>query len=236
MERILLSEFVKSQVSGVLKTREDKGFITIQRRVFRKCKFDQEACERILESFCIRKESVLRYLEGKYVPTYMKGRPGAVFRNQSCLQKCIYMKNEEFFIHIRNSEPHKIITDVLHCYFIMGNKGIFPSANLTILIERTKTFLQNIPVYTLCVQEWHKPLPYLGRYYRTKILSKYDSLEKIASIKFSVIKKKLLTYYLKQEKITRLEMLVLLKNQNFRQSYIRKLCQAIYKNHNVGRM
>ena len=233
MEYPPLSEQIKLLIFRLVKSPEEKGEILFGRRLVLKASYD-ESCDDVLISLCIRKESVLKYLEHKYIPTYKSD--GAKFLKQKCIQSATIKEDGSLFIHIKNSEPHKIITDTYHVMNVLREEGFkFDSKKITFKIENLKIIKEDIMLYNTCLKEWGKAVPYSARMTEKFILFKYRKLEHIAAIKKNSIQKKFLRFYVKTNRLTWEEARFISNNRNFKKAAIHQLCEFVRNLHESNR-
>jgi hypothetical protein len=216
-----VSEFVKLAVGKIVKGHEEQGFFYYGRRVVAELIWDEKTSTNLLLSFMVRKDSVLRYLALKYIPTRTPN--GARFLGQSCIQSVTITPNNKFFIHIKNSEPHKIITDTLHARSIMASYGYDLSLYPTILykIDYLKGSKQDIPMYIECLKEWGSPVNSVTRRLQKMLLLQARGFAGILAITRASIKKKWLRYYYKIGLINYIELRGLVKDVPTRRIFCR---------------
>lgn len=224
-----LSEQIKLLIFKLVKSPEEKGEILFGRKLVFKASYD-EGCTEVLESLCIRRESVLRYLEHKYVPTW---RPdGARFLKQKCIQLALIKGDGTLFIHIKNSEPHKIITDTEHVMRLMEEHGLeFDRDKIVFRIDNLKIIKEDVMLYNACLKEWGKSVPYSARMTERFIKFKYKKLEQVAAIKKNSIQKKFLRYYVKTGVLDWEEAKFISHNRNFKRAAIYQLCKFVRELH-----
>jgi hypothetical protein len=153
-----VSVIVRKVMYNVMKHAANvkQGVLNYEHRTIMKGHLDEDECTKLLESMCISKENVLRYLEHKYIPTWIEG--GARFLGQTCIQSCTIKKDPEtgldfVTIHIRNSEPHKIITDSIHIFKLMNEHGLNPPNRIKFFIEQCKIAFNDVMLYNLVLKE-----------------------------------------------------------------------------------
>jgi len=206
-----------------------EGFIIFNARTSFKVYFDEEECLKTLDALMINKESVLKYLEHKYIPT-PKGDNTLIFKDQSCIQKVRVEPNKTLFIHIKNSECHKIITDTIHVMRLLDEYNFDYVPEIKYFIEQIKLAPNDIMLYNMCTKEFGYPVPYSAKLFEKKILWTMKKLEKVAMIKMKNQCKKFLRWRLKQDQITREDYRLILKNDNYRPYHIKKLVKQIRDN------
>jgi len=209
-----LSEQIKMLIFKLVKSPEEKGEILFGRKLVFRASYD-EGCTEVLESLCIRRESVLKYLEHKYVPTW---RPdGARFLKQKCIQLALIKPDGTLFIHIKNSECHKIITDTEHVMHLMEDHGLqFDRNKIIFMVENLKANKDDLPLYNACLREWGKSVPYSSRMTEKFIRFKYKKFIDIAAIKKNSIQKKHLRYLVKMGQIDWELARIVSHNRNFK--------------------
>lgn len=225
-----LSETLKFVIYKLMKNSSflDEGFICYGRRIVFKTSFDEEACEQLLKQMMINKDTVLKYLEHKYVPTYVEN--GAFFRKQKCIQKVLIREDGEVFIFIRNSEPHKIITDTMHVMKILSDHGFVFTNNMTFIISNLKVNYYDLLLYNVLVKEFGYSLPYSAKFQEKRLRFHFKKLEDIARIKKVSIKKKFLRYMKKVNMLDNSIARQLIDIDNFRKPNIYSICKDVREN------
>ncbi len=225
-----LSEQIKLLIFKLVKSPEEKGEILLGRKITFTVSYDEFACEEVLQALCIRRASVLKYLEKKYVPTFKEN--GAVFLKQKCIQSVKILGDDSLFIHIKNSEPHKIITDSMHVIGILKDAGfIFDTNKITFKIDNLKIIKEDVMLYNACLKEWGKSVPYSARMTERFIKFKYRKFEQVAAIKKNSIQKKFLRYYVKTGQLNWEEAKFISHNRNFKRAAIYQLCKFVRELH-----
>ena len=195
------SYFVKKLMWKVMKYADSvqQGFLFFRNRIVTKVVFDEEDCKQLLKDMIINEVNVLRYLQRKYVPTWIEkdGKCiGAIFKDQSCIQKALLKETEEgvpyLLIHIAKSEPHKIITDTIHVRNLFQEKGLIASKNIKFMIDQVQIAYQDTLLYNLLLKEFDMKPPSTSLRYERELLFKYAKLENVAKIKKRSVKRKFL--------------------------------------------
>ena len=225
--KIPLSEFVKKTMFRVMKNSSHvvQGFIFFRNRIISKVYFDEEECDKLLEALIINKNNVLNYLNRKYIPTYTED--GAIFKDQSCIQKVKVLPDKSLIIHIHKSEPHKIITDTFHVMKILKAKGFDYEPHIKFFIDQLQIAYQDTLLYNLLLKEFGMPVPPQAKQYEKQLMFKYGKLESIAKIKKRSVKRKFLRYHAKREKITWTELRQIINIDDFSESNIKRVCNEI---------
>ena len=187
--------------------------------------YDEYDCDKILEEMIIIKENVLAYLPRKYIPTWTAH--GCMFQGVNCIQQAqIYDKNLK--IVIKNSEPHKIITDTLYVMNLMKLKGFeFIPGNMNYRIENLKMISIDLLIYQQILSRRGYRMPEPVNIYLQALLLKYDSLEKIAAIKKKNIKRKFLRYYVSMKRITWSDLRRIMNITDFSEHNIKEIVGSI---------
>ena len=89
------------------------------------------------------------YLNRKYIPTRVKD--GCIFPGQNCIQRVRIKEDGTLFMHIKNSEPHKIITDTIHIMKILREHEFTFIPEIKYYIEQLKIAYQDTMLYNLCL-------------------------------------------------------------------------------------
>jgi hypothetical protein len=173
----------------------------------------------------INKDNVLKYLGGKYIPTWTK--KGCVFLDQKCIQKAFIKEDKTLYIHIKNSEPHKIITDTLHVMNILrtGNSDFIEE--IKFYIEQVKLSYFDVPLYNECLKDFGIPIPTSAIRFQRLILKSIPTLEKLAEMKMVNMKRKYLRYFLKIGEIDRENIRKLLAIKDFSSNNIKQICNEV---------
>ena len=224
-----LSESVQKLMYQVMKqsTNVVQGFIFFRNRTIIKAHYDEIGCNALLKSMVINKDNVLAYLNRKYIPTPHEN--GLIFKDQSCIQKVMVMEDKTLYIHIKNSEPHKIITDTVHVMKLLDNAGFDYLPEVKYYIEQLKIAYQDTQLYNLCIEEFGMKVPAPAKIYERQLKAKYASLEEIAKIKKRSVKRKFLRYHVKRGMMTwvQLRRLINMEKEDYTEPIIKRLCQEI---------
>jgi len=222
-----LSDHVKLIISQIVKKAITSEMKWEQRLIF-EAEFDKEGCEQVLEDLTIRKDNVLSYLQHKYVETVIEN--GMAFPNQKCLQRAVVDNEQRVLITIKNSEPHKILTDTIHVFNRLEANNIPHSNNVKIVILNLKVVYFDVALYFLCLKQWNLPLPSQHEKITKDIFSKYPTLEAVAQLRRKNIKRKLLRYYLKQGWIEWKDLRALINLREFDRIKVYDICTQIKQN------
>jgi len=197
-----LSECVKRLMFQVMKqsTHVVQGFIFFRNRTIIKAHLDEEECDKVLESMVINKENVLTYLRRKYIPTWKDD--GAIFKDQSCIQKVRIMEDKTLYVHIANSEPHKIITDTIHIMRLLEEHGFEFVREAKYYIETLKIAYQDTILYNMCIEEFGFKVPASAKIYERELMTKFGTMYNIVKIKKRSVKRKFLRVKVKTGQIT----------------------------------
>jgi len=224
-----ISDSVKTLMWQVMKNSSQvvQGFIFFRNRTIIKAHYDKEGCDKLLKEMVINQENVLRYLRRKYIPHWNEN--GCIFKDQSCIQKVIIREDGTLYMHIKNSEPHKIITDSVHVMGLLRAKGLEFSPDIKYYIEQVKIAFQDVMLYNLCLTEWGYKVPSPAKLYERQIMSKYGKLEAIAGVKKRSIKRKYLRYWVKRGQMDwpQLRRLINMGNDDYNPTFIRHICKEI---------
>ena len=222
-----LSDCIKTLMFQVMKrsTAVVQGFIFFRDRSIIKAHYDAEACDAFLESLIINKHNVLSYLGRKYIPTVVEN--GCLFKDQKCIQKAIIREDGTLYIHIKNSEPHKIITDTIHVMSILRNEGFTFREEIKFYIEQVKIAFQDVMLYNICLAEFGFKVPSPARIYEKQLRAKYSKLETIAAIKMRSVKRKFLRWLVKEEKIVWSDLREILKIEDYKPHNIKAICADV---------
>lgn len=220
-----LSLYIKKLVFQMIKGSgwNWEGFTSFKLNFAFRAIFDEEECDKILETMMINKTNVLRYLERKYIPTYKDKYPDTIFfLKQKCIQKVKILKDKSLFIYINNSETHKIITDTNHVINMLREQGLdIPiEPKLRFKINTLKLAEWDIMLYNTCSKDFGYSVPYNAKMIQDKVLWSYGSLEKVISIKMTNQAKKILRWKKKLGIITDEQMRRIIKFQP-KDSYIK---------------
>ena len=173
----------------------------------------------------INKTNVLRYLDRKYIPTYVK--KGALFKNQKCIQSAFVKEDGTMVVHIAKSEPHKIITDTIHVRKLLIDGGFKLTNNIIFKIDQIQIAYQDTLLYNLLLKDFGLPVPSAARLYQKQLLLKYGNLEEVAKIKKRSVKRKFCRYYAKLDKITWKNLRTIINITDFSKANVRKVCNEI---------
>jgi len=196
-----LSDVVKKLMFQIMKQSSHivQGFIFFRNRTIVKAYYDEEGCDAVLKSMIINKENVLTYLKRKYIPTWNDN--GATFKDQSCIQRVKIMPDKTLYIHIANSEPHKIITDTIHIMRLLKEHGFDFVQEIKYYIETLKIAYQDTLLYNMCLTEFGFKIPAPARIYERQLKTKFGDMYSIIKIKKRSVKRKFLRYYVKRGEI-----------------------------------
>lgn len=202
VEGLKTSQFVKRLMYQVMKKSDavKQGFILFQHRTIVECELDQPECEELLKTMIINQENVLKYLERKYIPTFVEN--GAKFKDQKCIQQALIAPDKSLVIHIAKSEPHKIITDTIHVRRLLIDHGFEISLKTKYIIDQVQIAYQDTLLYNTLLVEFGYQVPSVSRQYEKELLFKYGILENVVKIKKRSVKRKFLRYYNKKGWIT----------------------------------
>ena len=222
-----LSSAVKTLMYKVMKNSSHvvQGFIFFRNRTIMKAHYDAEECSKLLASMVINEENVLNYLKRKYVPTWKDD--GAIFKDQACIQKVRIQADKTLYIHIGNSEPHKIITDTVHIMRLLEAKGFDFLPEVKYYIEVIKIAYQDTMLYNLCLEEFGFRVPAPSRIYERQLKVKFAKLESVAKIKKRSVKRKFCRYHVKRGMMTWKQLRRIINITEFTESNIHKVCQEI---------
>jgi len=224
-----LSDCIKKLMLQVMKqsTHVVQGFIFFRHRTIIKAHYDEEACDALLKTMVINKQNVLSYLNRKYIPTKLDD--GLLFKDQNCIQKAIVKEDGTLFIHIKNSEAHKIITDTVHVMKLLREHGFAFKEEFKYYIEQIKIAFQDTMLYNLCLEEFGFKVPAPARIYERQLKAKYSKLEEIARIKKRSVKRKFCRWLVKIEQITwvQLRKLINMEAEDYTPVKIRRICNEI---------
>lgn len=222
-----LSDSIKKLMFQVMKnaTKLEKGFIQFNNRTIIKAYYDKEGCDEFLESLVINQENVLRYLDRKYIPTVVEN--GCLFKDQKCIQRALIKEDGTLYIHIKNSEPHKIITDTVHVMKILKAQGFKFLPEIKFYIEQVKIAYQDTMLYNLCLDEFGFKVPSPARQYERQLKPKFTKLEDVARIKKRSVKRKFLRWRVKEGKIIWSELRKIINITDYSEHNIRVVCSEI---------
>lgn len=224
-----LSKCVQTLMLQVMKqsTQVVQGFIFFRNRAIIKAHYDEAECDKVLESMVINKQNVLTYLNRKYIPTFTK--TGAIFKDQACIQKVKIMPDKTLYIHIGNSEPHKIITDTIHVMKLLREHGFDFIPEMKYYIEQLKIAFQDTLTYNLCIAEFGLKVPAPAKLYERQLKMKYGKLEEVARIKKRSVKRKFLRYHVKRGMMTwkQLRKIINMEADDYTVLKIKKICNEV---------
>jgi len=225
-----LSEAIQKLMHKLMRncSHVDQGFILFTNRTIIKAHYDEEGCDVLLKQMVINKENVLTYLRRKYIPTI--NEKGMIFKDQSCIQKAIIKEDGTLYIHVKNSEPHKIITDTIHVMRLLRAEGFEFKEEIKYYIEQVKVAFQDVMLYNLCIAEFGLKVPSASRIYDRQLRVKYKKLESIAEIKKRSVKRKFARWLVKEDKILWTDLRLLLKIEDYAPSNIKRVCNEIREN------
>ena len=217
-----LSYCIKKLMYQVLKQSSAvvQGFLFFRNRSIIKAHIDEEECDELLKTMVINKQNVITYLGRKYIPTWTK--TGMLFKDQRCIQKVKVMPDKTLYIHIWNSEPHKIYTDTYYIMKLLKDKGFDFIPEVKFYIEQLKISYQDVRLYNLCLEEFGMTAPGPAKVYAKQIEKGYGKLEPILEIKKRSVKRKHLRYYVKIGWITWKQLREVLKMEDYSHHSIRK--------------
>ena len=222
-----LSKAVKQICYKVMKNATEvvQGFIYFRYRTVMKVHYDEDECDAVLKTMIINKDNVIRYLERKYIPTY--NQTGAIFKDQKCIQSAYVDDKGITTIHIKKSEPHKIITDTIHVTRLLKNQGFKPDGRYKFIIDQIQICYQDTLLYNLCLREFGFPVPEAAKIYEKQLLFKYAKLEEIAKIQRRSIKRKFLRHRVKKGEISWQQLRDIINITDFNPGNIKKVCNEI---------
>jgi len=220
-----LSVFIKRIIQSIVREKNSRGFLALKRRTVGLITIDNEECEKLLDSFIINKGNVITYLRRVYKPTLVKN--GIIFKDQKCLQRVLIKEDGRVYVLIRNSEPHKIATDLLYCQELLETYNFKHNGEYTLVIEQAKITIFETLVYNECLKEWGAVVPFAIRQEIRKMDKKYGNLEACIGIKKRSIKRKILKYFVKKGYITWNDLREGIKVSDYDPRNIKKLCQEI---------
>jgi len=231
-----LSDSVKTLMLQVMKqsTHVVQGFIFFRNRTIIKAHYDEHGCDALLKSMVINKDNVLAYLRRKYIPTWKED--GCIFKDQSCIQTVTIKDDGTLFIHIKNSEPHKIITDTIHVMGLLHGHGFEFKPEIKYYIEQLKIAFQDTQLYNLCLEEFGFKVPAPAKLYQRQLETKYKKLEDIARIKKRSVKRKFLRYHVKRGMMTwiQLRRLINMEAGDYTVPKIKRICDEIRAENTVN--
>jgi len=222
-----LSDCVKLLMYQVMKnsTQIVQGFIFFRNRTIIKAHYDEDGCDELLKAMVINKNNVLTYLERKYIPSY--NEKGATFKHQACIQKVMIMPDKTLYIHIKNSEPHKIITDTVHVMGLLKAHGFDFIPELKYYIEQVKIAYQDTMLYNLCITEFGFKVPASAKIYERELVQKFGKLEDVVKIKKRSVKRKFCRWHVKRGMMTWQQLRNIINVDDFSESNIHHVCQTI---------
>lgn len=228
--KLKVSEFIPKLMWKVMKhaSAVEQGFLFFRHRTIIKATFDQEECEKILDSMIINKDNVLTYLRRKYIPTYTED--GALFKDQACIQRVRILEDKSLLIHIAKSEPHKIITDTIHVMHLLEEHDFDFTNKVKYYINQVQIAYQDSLLYVEVLKEYDLKPPSSAIRYCRELLQKYGRLENIAKIKKRSVKRKFLRYHVKRGKLTWKELRQIINIKDFSERNVRLVCNEIRNN------
>jgi len=226
-EKLVTSVFVKKLMHKVMMRSEQvvQGFILFTHRIIVETDLDQPECEELLKSMIINQANVIKYLERKYIPTFVEN--GAIFKNQKCIQKAIVAPDGTLVIYIKKSEPHKIITDTIHVRKLIIDHGFEITNHTKYYIDQVQIAYQDTLLYNLLLKEFGFQVPSPARQYEKELLLKYGDLENIVKIKKRSVKRKFLRYMVKKGEITWKELRAAINLEDYSPHSVKKLSDEI---------
>lgn len=222
-----LSDSVKLMMYQVMKqsTQVVQGFIFFRNRTIIKAYYDEEGCDELLKSMVINKSNVLKYLGRKYVPTFKPN--GAIFKNQACIQSVKIMPDKTLYIHIKNSEPHKVITDTVHVMSLLRDAGYDFIEEIKYYIEQIKIAYQDTMLYNICIKEFGYKVPSPSRMYEKELVSKFKRLESVVKIKKRSVKRKFCRHWVKIGQLNWEELRKIINVDDFSEKNVKQVCSEI---------
>lgn len=230
-----LSDSVKLIMYKLMKNAHDlvQGFIFFRNRMILKTHLDKDGCEQLLKDMVINKDNVVSYLYRKYIPTW-KSDTHMIFKDQACIQSVKVMPDKTLYIHIKNSEPHKIITDTFYVMELLTAKGVDFIPECKYYIEMVKVAYQDTMLYNLCIDEFGYKVPSVARQYERELKFKFSKLENVAKIKKRSVKRKFCRYHVKRGMMTWQELRDIINITDFSERNIKVICDRIRKD-NIDR-
>jgi len=222
-----LSDAVKALMFKVMKnaTAVTGGFFVFTNRTIFKVYLDEDECDKTLESLIINKANVLKYLGRKYIPTTTA--KGCIFKDQKCIQKAMIMPDKSVYIHIKNSEPHKIITDTIHVLGILRQEGFEFDNKIKFYIEQVKISIQDVILYNRCLIEFGYSVPSAARVFERQQQKLWGNIEKVIACKKRSIKRKFLRGMVKDKKINWTQLREVLKVTDYNKHSVKALAEKI---------
>jgi len=227
VEGLKTSVFIKRLMFQMMKKADNvsEGFLQFNHRTIVECELDEPECDILLTSMVINKKNVVQYLERKYIPTYVAN--GAIFKNQKCIQKAFVGEDGTLTIHIKNSEPHKIITDTIHVRNLLIGHGFKLSLKTKYYIDALKIALQDVLLYNLMIKEFGYQVPEVGQRLEKKLLFTYGIFENVVKIKKRSIKRKILRFLVKKGDITWKQLREVVSLEDYSPNSVRQLTNRI---------
>ena len=235
MIRYRLSDFIIKTSKDMLEGPLKKGNFFYGGNIVEDMIFDKEECIRILSELSINYENVLKYLNCKYKPCYVSN--GVIFPNKKCIQNGIITGNS-LLINIKNSEPHKIITDTFYIIDLLKRKDLdFDEDIISFRIDNLKMKYEDCLMYSEFLKSKGEILDSIVNIHVNNILSKYPTFKDILKIKKKSIKRKYLRYCVQRKLITMEDLLMIIPERDFSDKAIDKLMgktstQKDFKIHN----
>ncbi len=186
---MMLSDFVKISVHQLVKGKELKTFIA-------PIEIDVLRSRALLKDFGINEENVMRYLRTKYVPK--KEVNTIYFPTSKCIQFASCERDLHLEMEVKNSEPHKLITDIFYC------KQLLPKTNNRVIltVEHLKFSPIDVLIYSACLEKWNFDIPPEALQEVEKLLKKYPTPEAARAIKKRSIRRKYLRYFMVKGQLT----------------------------------
>lgn len=156
--------------------------------------YDEAECDKLLHNFCINRDNVLQYLRKKYIgQPIVKGQiNGVLFAASQCIQSA-KVNNGIITMKLKNSEPHKILTDVIYVRELLTKYDQPLAYQMIIEIDVVKMNEHDLPLYCLLLERWQQPYPEALDDHCDMLLAKYRDPSRI---KKRSIRRKYLRYYL----------------------------------------
>lgn len=215
-----LSAYVLFLMRKALNSSLGKAEIIIEKNIEKQLIWDEIDSQLLLEDLGIKPNYVARYLKMKYKPKWLDENT-CIFENVSCIQKA-QIKDGLLYIDFKNSEPHKLPTDIKHVEYLFLSKGI---RDVFIRVETMKIIPQEILLYKAY-------LPAVSpsreiREYIEKELKKYHNLYEISKIKKRSIKRKYLRPYIVREQMTFKQMRTIMNIKDFSEENIKEVVDSL---------
>lgn len=204
---------------------QQNGIIYVNKRMVMNVLYDEEECDRLLESMIIKKDNVIKYLARKYIPTWVEN--GAVFKGMRCIQKVFINKDGILTIYIDHSEPHKIYTDTVYVSYLMREHGFQFDNRIKFYINTIQLAHQDTLLYNMLLKEFGFPVPRPAVMLEKELKNKIRKLEDAAKIKKKSIRRKYLRYFVKRGSIVWTDLRKLINNNDFDEHHLKKICDEI---------